>query len=546
MDKTQLFQTIKDLGDISNEYNLNHVSVKLDKIEDELNSDKVIIPLIGRFSSGKSSMINALIGQDIFKVGIKATSAIKQVIRRGENRAKIEKDGAKEEISIEEFREIPANDFGDKIMSAEILVDSENLPQNLILLDLPGLESGYKKHDEVIEEVMSDLHSLIVTVSVDEGSLRKSVLKFLSEFNVFNRKIYLLITMADSSTSEKAKEVKEYCENQLTKIGVQLIGSYLTSANKNNTDIEGFKKILIDISENSNEFIFAKIKFDLLNCTEILESGLVNIKENSNSSVSELQSNIKKITDSKYELEKELNSEISKFKINLRKSVPEIARKMGNYFESNVEELANACMVNEENFKYSYNSILGKAIDLVLLPSIEEVLSENISSFEDSVKNIKVQIPNLDTKFIDNIKSLISGLTMLIKTEKLIKFIKKIKLAKKITKIPKGVIDIALIIIQDWAINKLSKMYITNELLKSFRISLVNQLESEILIIVNEISSGIENKFKEEYQVRFDTIEDSLNNLINQIDKKKSDFKEYIENLDTNINKVKEFEKNLK
>ncbi len=545
MEKTQLFQIIKDLGNISNEYNLNHVSVKLDKIEDELISDKVVIPLVGRFSSGKSSLINALIGQDIFKVGIKATSAIKQEIRRGENRAKIEKEGAKEEISIKEFREIPANDFGDKIISADILVDSENIPQNVILLDLPGLESGYKKHDEVIEEVMSDIHSIIITLSVDEGSLKKSVLKFLSEFNVFNRKIYLLITMADSSTPEKAKEVKEYCENQLTKIGVQLIGSYLTSANKNNTDIEGFKKILIDISENSNEFIFAKIKFDLLNCTEILESGLVNIKENSDSSVIELQSKIKKITDSKYELVKELNDEISRIKINLRKSVSEIARKVGNYFELNIEELSDACMLNEDAFKYSYNSILGKAIDIVLLPSIQEVLNENISSFEDSIKKIEVQIPNLDTKFIDNIKSLISGLTMLIKTEKLIKYIKKIKLAKKITKIPKGVIDIALIIVQDWAINKLSKKYIKNELLKSFRNSLVNQLESEILIIVNELSSGIENKFKEEYQVRFDTIEDSLNDLIIQNDKKKTDFKEYLGNLDSNISKVQKFANNL-
>ena len=120
---------------------------RLEAITARLEDSNFEVAFFGRVSSGKSSLLNALLGKDILPVGINPITAVPTRLRSGPNaRAVITfVDGHSEKIPLDEIAQFvteqgnPGNTRN--VIKAVAEIPSPSLTQGIVLVDTPGLGS---------------------------------------------------------------------------------------------------------------------------------------------------------------------------------------------------------------------------------------------------------------------------------------------------------------------------------------------------------------------------------------------------------------------
>jgi GTP-binding protein EngB required for normal cell division len=139
------------LEQIASRNGLVEFRTRIDAITARLEEDSFEVALFGRVSSGKSSLLNALLGTNVLPVGITPITAVPTKIRYGATlRAAVSYgDGRSGSVSLDEFRRIiteqgnPGNI--QNIVRALLEVPSPRLKEGILLVDTPGLGSLAKR-----------------------------------------------------------------------------------------------------------------------------------------------------------------------------------------------------------------------------------------------------------------------------------------------------------------------------------------------------------------------------------------------------------------
>jgi len=172
------------------------------------------IGLVGGFSTGKSSVINSLLGRELLGVEVTPTTAKPTEICYG-NRLKIEKvmvGGTIEEIDLESFSEMsnhlpegPTSGF-EEISSFRLEYPSNNL-KRFSIIDTPGFFSISKKDDELTLKQM-DRMDLFLWVFDLENPGKKEEVDLLKKIS--SKKIIGVINKCEGKPPEgREKQKKE-------------------------------------------------------------------------------------------------------------------------------------------------------------------------------------------------------------------------------------------------------------------------------------------------------------------------------------------------
>jgi GTP-binding protein EngB required for normal cell division len=125
--------------------------LRIDNLVSRLEEDTFEVALFGRVSSGKSSLLNALLGTAVLPVGVNPITAIPTKLRYG-NALKVAVaygDGREAQVSIDELSLLvteqgnPGN--GKNLVRAIVEVPSPRLKEGIMLVDTPGLGSLAKR-----------------------------------------------------------------------------------------------------------------------------------------------------------------------------------------------------------------------------------------------------------------------------------------------------------------------------------------------------------------------------------------------------------------
>jgi GTP-binding protein EngB required for normal cell division len=120
---------------------------RIDALASRLEDDSFELALFGRVSSGKSSLLNALLGINVLPVGINPITAVPTKLRYGPTlKAGVAYgDGRSEVVSIEELSRLVTEQGNPgnlkNVVRAIVEVPSLRLKQGVLLVDTPGLGS---------------------------------------------------------------------------------------------------------------------------------------------------------------------------------------------------------------------------------------------------------------------------------------------------------------------------------------------------------------------------------------------------------------------
>jgi len=124
---------------------------RMDAITARLEEDSFEVALFGRVSSGKSSLLNAMLGKNVLPVGITPITAVPTKLRYGATlkAAVAYGDGRGGLVSLEEFGRLVTEQGNPgnlkNIVRALLEVPSPRLKEGILLVDTPGLGSLAKR-----------------------------------------------------------------------------------------------------------------------------------------------------------------------------------------------------------------------------------------------------------------------------------------------------------------------------------------------------------------------------------------------------------------
>ena len=130
--------------------------------------EPLLVMVMGEFSTGKSTFINALLQKNIAKVGATPTTAVITKFSYG-MKNKIEvffRDGTKRNYGVAEFEKLTAESDSDyNMLHEQIEYVSRTIPANILknmtLIDCPGLNSIKETHEKTTRAFMDKADTVI-------------------------------------------------------------------------------------------------------------------------------------------------------------------------------------------------------------------------------------------------------------------------------------------------------------------------------------------------------------------------------------------------
>jgi len=181
-----------------------------------------LISIIGTFKAGKSSTINALLGEEIAPVDVLPTTAKVTSFRSdAETRVRVHQDGEWRSSTLAEFQSLVHSlneseawlkDLA-KIRSIEVRHPSEVL-QDLIIVDTPGFGSGNDTDDEETLSQLEHAAAFVWVVDVEKGGLPTGDLRVLNRLAEDGRPRYLIFNKADMKSSSDRRIILEKAISQ--------------------------------------------------------------------------------------------------------------------------------------------------------------------------------------------------------------------------------------------------------------------------------------------------------------------------------------------
>ena len=213
---------IQDLPKIQNLYEKYQLdSNKFQELTKNSQNFKVRSPLIGAFSAGKSSLINALLAQKLLAVEIDPASNLATEISFAETDQIL---GFKDNQFVKElsFEQLKSQDFDDLGANGHVEVKLNNpllqsLP-HLCLADLPGLDSKSEAHSQAIHHYLGRSLAYCIMVSSEEGTLKESIKNFLAELALHQAPVLVIISKSDKRSAKDIEAIKQQVKQQVQAI----------------------------------------------------------------------------------------------------------------------------------------------------------------------------------------------------------------------------------------------------------------------------------------------------------------------------------------
>ncbi|RRD79812.1 hypothetical protein EII14_05075 [Alloprevotella sp. OH1205_COT-284] len=240
------------LGKVSEVSNLligeaqNSFKVKSEEFMDEVRASQYIkVPLVGVFSAGKSSLLNIFTGKSgMLPVDTMPETAVAYELYYGTTETvELYRDGTKVDIKpLAEIKNLNT-ESGD---IAKVYCTSEPIKRlqekDIILVDMPGIGSGIKRHDDAISHYINSGTAFVLLVDAEQGSLRGSTLSFMQELSQYKMYPAVLVSKIDKKPEGDVKEIVDYIRFQMSKLGNEqpFVGTVCSV----NNDLEGLNRYL--------------------------------------------------------------------------------------------------------------------------------------------------------------------------------------------------------------------------------------------------------------------------------------------------------------
>jgi GTPase Era involved in 16S rRNA processing len=183
--------------------------------------ERLQLAVIGQFKRGKSSLLNALIGEEVLPSGVLPVTAIPTFLEHGDRKVTVRfADGRREEfpaLSADELRETlksfvseagnPHNER--KVRQVEVRVPSPLLRSGMTMIDTPGVGSTFEHNTRAAEAALPHADVALFVLSPDPP-VTKVEIEYLRAAREHAARLIIVLNKCDLLTDAEREETVRF------------------------------------------------------------------------------------------------------------------------------------------------------------------------------------------------------------------------------------------------------------------------------------------------------------------------------------------------
>lgn len=225
------------------------MSARVQSLINSVRFGELLIPVVGGFSSGKSTLLNTLLGRKLLPTDIRPETALATELRYGDVERIDAFNGQQlaHTFALNQFEEINQN--ADQYTHLKIYLNCSLLRdlEPAVLVDMPGFESPHDLHNKAINYYLDKGCLYLVLIDCQDGTITSSLLRQLEKIDGYGCPFYVFITKTDLRPQDEVNAVKSEIEGQLE---VDFLGRKIKVGTVNNKSITQVQELLNSIDCN--------------------------------------------------------------------------------------------------------------------------------------------------------------------------------------------------------------------------------------------------------------------------------------------------------
>ncbi len=377
---------IEKVLSIANDLSLGNIVKDLEKIKMRaLGVDvELIIPLVGEFSSGKTTLINALTDSKKLETATKPTTATIYKVHFGcpAFHANVLTENG-ETLEIDNVENLSNEGLADATV-VSVFDTSNRVPSSTILVDTPGLSSPDPRHKQTLVDFLPYADAVFLVTDINQ-QITKSLSDFITTMELAKCPVFLVVTKCDTKSPKEIEQVKRYISEN-SKLPIQQIAC--VSAVKD--DLQEFYHLLKEIQKDKNNIIKRideqRVKLITGNICIHIQDLLkaTSSKETLNEAVFQQEQDLKR-----------LNRIIERVVDESKSEIEEVERNVVRKFESVIFDRLDAIAASKgANLDFEANSTIHNTASLLFNEYKSEIQSHlyaKVREQKDKVGTISLQ-----------------------------------------------------------------------------------------------------------------------------------------------------------
>jgi GTP-binding protein EngB required for normal cell division len=215
-----LTKALKSVASIVNEFGFSAIRPTLDACRGLIDDGAIDIAVLGQFKSGKSSLLNTLIGRDLFPVGvIPVTAVVTRVTQGSPQQLRVtDADGSTTTADLAllaDFVTEARNPHNQKhVAIVDALIDVPTLSPGVRLVDTPGLGSVFAHNSEATLDWLPHASIGLVVVSADRP-FSAADRQLVADARRTAPRVVVVLNKVDLLTESEQIEVSQYIQHSL-------------------------------------------------------------------------------------------------------------------------------------------------------------------------------------------------------------------------------------------------------------------------------------------------------------------------------------------
>jgi hypothetical protein len=378
-------------------YNSNFITLK-----EQIEKKELIVPVVGGFSAGKSTLINQFLEESILSMSITPETALATELRYSENSyiEAIKKDDSIDRYEVSDSEKL--KEKAEKYKYVRFYLNNQKLKsiEPLILVDMPGFDAPIEHHNQAILNYLNKGIYFIVLTSVEDGNITKSMTREISNIMEFGKDFSFCLSKTNLKPQNEIIEIKNKIQEQLEDY-FDFNKEVILTTNK---DGEELGKILksINIEELFNKIFLEELKYgymDIESSINTIVSTLKISKEDAQNVINELKNSIKNILNKKTQLIEETEEKYS------NSNIDGIINQVGIELNNQKDLLVSLAISNQDTFSRELNDIVKHTIIREIKNRIKNISEDIVDNFSFELKNSMIDIKDFDfdSKWIEKI-----------------------------------------------------------------------------------------------------------------------------------------------
>lgn len=219
------------------------------KGHEDLQTCPLVLPLVGEFSSGKTTLINALTDSKKLETATKPTTATIFEIHFGCTNcsAKIVYPDGMEKL-VDDIAGLKNSELADSAV-VEVYDTSTKVPATTILVDTPGLSSPDPRHKQTLVDFLPHADAMLMVADINQ-QITRSMTDFVKDMALAKRQIFLVLTKSDTKAPNDIQAVKEYIGEN-----IKLPLEQICCVSAKNGDLQELISLFTRIDSNKKEIL---------------------------------------------------------------------------------------------------------------------------------------------------------------------------------------------------------------------------------------------------------------------------------------------------